>query len=159
MPVIRALRDPDIAKFIDDAEYARLTSRCAIQEDDILYTTVGSYGNAARVPPGQKFAFQRHIAHIKPDHDLVDSRFLEVMLESQGVRRQADKLARGVAQKTLNLRELKSFLVFAPPLKHQQKFGDFVDAVDAQAALADQHLAQLDQLFSSLQSSAFSGRL
>ena len=94
-------------KFIDQATYDSLTKSTKIELNDILYTTVGSYGNVARVKSDQLFCFQRHIAHIKPNFDKVNPKFLEKMLSSYGVRRQADRLLRGVAQKTLNLKDLK----------------------------------------------------
>jgi len=147
-------------KFISDGEFERLTARCPIEVGDILYTTVGSYGNPALVLSGmQRFAFQRHIAHIKPKAELISPRFLELMLDSPVGRQQADRLARGVAQKTLNLRELKSFKIFLPPMDIQQRFVATADAVDAQLSAVRAHLRELDMLFASLQSSAFTDGL
>ena len=57
----------DTNKYISEATYNELMRRCPIEVGDVLYTTVGSYGNVAVVSSSKKFAFQRHIAHIKPD--------------------------------------------------------------------------------------------
>lgn len=152
--------DFETEKFISEGEYDRLTARCPIEAGDVLYTTVGSYGNPARVREGmQRFAFQRHIAHIKPKRDAIDAQFLEVMLDSPVGRNQADRLARGIAQKTLNLRELKKFVVFVPPLSEQRHFGATADRVERLRDVARAHLAELDTLFASLQSRAFRGEL
>ncbi len=155
-------RDIDFStsKFISDDEYMRLTSRCPIETGDILYTTVGSYGNAVSVKESYpRFAFQRHIAQIKPKRDCIESRFLEVMLDSSLGRQQADRLVRGVAQKTLNLADLKKFQVLLPPLSLQRRFASIVEAAERQKARLRAHLDELDALFSSLQSRAFNGEL
>jgi type I restriction enzyme, S subunit len=137
-------------RFVSEDEHRRLTARCPIDVGDVLYTTVGSYGNPARVREGTgRFAFQRHIAHIKPNRDLIDPQFLELMLDSRIVRTQADRLARGVAQKTLNLRELKSFAIVLPPLAEQKRIAGILDAADALRAKRRESLAQLDLLLQS----------
>ena len=105
----------DTHKFISADTHAELTKRCPIEIGDVLYTTVGSYGNAAVVSTKELFAFQRHIAHIKPDRSKLDSRFLAAMIQSPGVRQQVDKVAKGIAQKTVNLADLKGLSVFWPP--------------------------------------------
>ena len=40
--------DFNVSKYIDDRSWKDLTLRCPIELNDILYTTVGSYGNAAK---------------------------------------------------------------------------------------------------------------
>lgn len=126
---------------------------------DVLYTTVGSYGNTAVVKTDKRFAFQRHIAHIKPDPKKADATFLAKMLESPGVRRQVDKVARGVAQKTVNLAELKGLLVFAPELEKQRVFAARVHSIEQLKSGHQAALTRLDELFASLQHRAFRGEL
>ena len=109
-------------KFISDETHANLTRRCPIEVGDVLYSTVGSYGVPALVKDERKFAFQRHIAHIKPDRAALDPEFLRTMLASPLVKRQADKVARGVAQKTVNLADIRDFVVFCPSLELQREF-------------------------------------
>lgn len=146
-------------KFIDQATYDSLTKSTKIELNDILYTTVGSYGNVARVKSDQLFCFQRHIAHIKPDFDKINPKFLEKMLSSYGVRRQADRLVRGVAQKTLNLKDLKEIIVFNIPLVEQNHFVQKCEVIESLKIKSKQALNQSDDLFKSLQNQAFSGTL
>jgi type I restriction enzyme, S subunit len=146
-------------KFISEDTYVELTRRCPIEIDDVLYTTVGSYGNAAVVTSPTRFAFQRHIAHLKPNKLTTNSRFLVVMLQTTGVRRQVDRVAKGVAQKTVNLSELKGLTVFAPPLSLQQSFASSVEAVKALKVVHRAALTEIDALFDSLQQKAFIGAL
>ena len=146
-------------KFIDQATYDSLTKSTKIELNDILYTTVGSYGNVARVKSDQLFCFQRHIAHIKPDFDKINPKFLEKMLSSYGVRRQADRLVRGVAQKTLNLKDLKEIIVFNITLVEQNHFVQKCEVIESLKIKSKLALNQADDLFKSLQNQAFSGNL
>jgi type I restriction enzyme S subunit len=143
-------------KYISEDTYQELSQRCPVELGDVLFTTVGSYGNAAVVQSERRFSFQRHIAHIKPDPAKVDSTFLAAMIQSPGVRRQVDRAAKGIAQKTVNLAELKKLVVFCPPMKAQRDFAAHVAAVDA---LKSAHRASLAKLFASLQHRAFRGEL
>ena len=146
-------------KFIDQATYDSLTKSTKIELNDILYTTVGSYGNVARVKIDKLFCFQRHIAHIKPNFDKVNPKFLEKMLSSYGVRRQADRLVRGVAQKTLNLKDLKEIIVFNIPLVEQNHFVQKCEVIESLKIKSKLAFNQSDDLFKSLQNQAFSGTL
>ena len=90
---------------------------------------------------------------------MLDPQFLEIMLDSPGGRNQADRLARGVAQKTLNLRELKKFKILLPPMSDQHHFAYIAQSIETQKSRLRAHLTELDTLFASLQSRAFNGEL
>lgn len=151
--------DFDTKKFISMETFHELNARCPIELDDILYTIVGSYGNAAMVKTTRPFSFQRHIAHIKPDSTKIDPYFLLGMLQSSGVKRQADIDARGVAQKTLNLRELKEIKIFVPPVTLQNEYKQVRAKIVAQKKHLQNALYTADALFQSLQQRAFRGEL
>src|SRR5262249_30726095 len=144
-------------KFVSDATYAELTRRNPIEFGDVLYTAVGSYGNAARVEATDRFIFQRHIAHIKPDRSVLESAFLSYVLEATDLRRQADKTATGLAQKTVTLEQLKGFSIPVPPLDVQRSFAARIAELDKLKSHHRAHLAKLDALFASLQHRAFRG--
>ncbi|TAU73042.1 restriction endonuclease subunit S [Rhizobium leguminosarum] len=144
-------------KYVSREEYARLTKNCPIEAGDVLYTAVGSYGNAAVVPAGKTFVFQRHIAHIKPHAVRVNPVYLAFALESLAVKQQADRVARGVAQKTVTLASLREFEIPLPKIEDQKLFERKILKV-RQLAMRDQS-GRLDHLFSSLQHRAFTGML
>ncbi|NCS00368.1 MAG: restriction endonuclease subunit S [Microcystis aeruginosa Ma_MB_F_20061100_S19] len=151
--------DFKVSKHITEESWFELTSRCPIEINDILYTTVGSYGNAALVRTKNRFCFQRHIAHIKPDSRSIEPEFLLGMMQSDWIRQQADKQARGVAQKTLNLRELKKFTIFTPPIEEQKKYVKLRQGVETQLSYYRSALEQSENLFNSLLQRAFRGEL
>jgi type I restriction enzyme S subunit len=146
-------------KFVSIETYKELTRRCPIELYDILYTTVGSYGNAALVRDERPFAFQRHIAHIKPNYSEFDPHFFAAMLQSPSIRSQADSLARGVAQKTLNLSDLKAFTVMKPPLEQQRAFAFRMSTLEELKSGALKSARAHETLFSAVQHRAFQGDL
>jgi type I restriction enzyme S subunit len=151
--------DFNVSKYISEDFWQKLTLRCPIEINDILYTTVGSYGNAALVRTDKKFCFQRHIAHIKPDNSKINPEFLLGLMQSDGIKRQADKQVRGIAQKTLNLRELKSFQVFNPPITLQEKYVSIRRKIESQLLKQQKKLQESEKLFNSLLQRAFKGEL
>ena len=134
-----------------------MTKSTKIEINDILYTTVGSYGNVARVKTDKLFCFQRHIGHIKPNQSKVNAVFLENMLSSFGVKMQVDRLVKGVAQKTLNLKDLKSLLVFDIPIIEQENFVKISNKIKMQKQTLTAQLTEQENLFKSLQQRAFNG--
>jgi type I restriction enzyme, S subunit len=146
-------------KFVSEGEFLKLTKNTPIDVGDVLYTAVGSYGNSAVVNTSQKFVFQRHIAHLKPLPMRILPFYLSVALESPKIRAQADKVARGVAQKTVTLESLKKLIVPLPSVKRQQEFVRLAQLVRDNALDMRDSQFFLDTLFSSLQHRAFSGQL
>lgn len=66
-------------KYITQETYNSLIVRTPIEMGDIILSTVGSYGHPAVVKNNKKFLFQRHIAYLKPKHEIVDSDFCIVL--------------------------------------------------------------------------------
>jgi type I restriction enzyme S subunit len=147
-------------KYISPEEHATLYKRCPVEEGDVLYTTVGAtYGQAASVGRFTKFAFQRHLAHLKPDAKKIVPTFLGLIMQLPVVKRQADRWVRGVAQPTINLKELREFCIVLPPIELQRQFALRVTAVEKLKGSLRSSLVQLDALFASLQCRAFQGGL
>jgi type I restriction enzyme S subunit len=151
--------DFNVSKYISEDFWQKLTLRCPIEINDILYTTVGSYGNVALVRTDKKFCFQRHIAHIKPDNSKINPEFLLGLMQSDGIKRQADQQVRGIAQKTLNLKELKSFQVFNPPINLQKKYAAIRRKIESKLQKQQKMLQESENLFNSLLQKAFKGEL
>ena len=64
--------------------------------------------------------FQRHIAYLKPKHDIVNSFFLHSALLSPDGQRQIKEKVKGIAQKTLNLSEIRKIEIPLPELQKQK---------------------------------------
>ena len=151
--------DYETERFVSEATYRELTKSAPIEVGDILYTAVGSYGIPVVVETPKQFIFQRHLAHIKPINALVDSLYLRATLRSDFVARQADRVARGVAQKTVTLGELAKFRIPLIALASQLCFAERTREMEGQRTKMVAHLEKLDELFASLQHRAFRGEL
>jgi type I restriction enzyme S subunit len=117
-------------KYITEETYEELMKRTPIEIGDVLLSTVGSYGHPAIVTNDRKFAFQRHIAHLKPDRSKIDSRYLHTAILSVDVQEQIEVLVLGVAQKTLNLSAIKKIRIPIPTMEEQMEFVRFVEQSD-----------------------------
>ena len=120
----------DTEKFIDEATYNELIKRTPIEVGDVLLSTVGSYGHPAVVENKKRFLFQRHIAYLKPNHKKVGSYYLYASLLSDSVQYQIDTNVKGIAQKTLNLKEIKNLKIPLPSLDEQKIFTVFFREVN-----------------------------
>ena len=117
-------------KFISEDTYKELYKRTPIEVGDLLLSTVGSYGHPAVITEDTKFLFQRHIAYLKPKRDVVNSFYLHSALLAPDGQRQIEEKVKGIAQKTLNLSEIRKIMIPIPEIAEQNAFEDFVKQVD-----------------------------
>ena len=117
-------------KYISDETYEELYKRTPIEKGDILLSTVGSYGHPAVVVEDTKFLFQRHIAYLKPKPELINSIYLHSAILSSDIQKQIEERVKGIAQKTLNLSEVRKISVPVPNMDLQTQFADFVKQID-----------------------------
>jgi type I restriction enzyme, S subunit len=143
-------------KFISRDEHAALYRRCPVEPGDVLYTTVGAtYGHAAAVGSFTDFAFQRHIAHIKPDPSKVLPDYLAPVMQLPLVKVQADRWARGAAQPTINLKELREFQIPLPSLAVQREFAERAARIDHLRTHKRKSIDLLSELRQALAATAF----
>ena len=130
---------------------------------DVLYSVTGSIGISALVDTDRPFAFQRHVALLKPDLSRVSSAYLRYLLGSDGVRRQAADVATGSAQLTIPLNGLRAFNALLPCLAEQHEIVRRVETLFAFAGRLEARCAaarkQAGQLTPALLAKAFRGEL
>ena len=136
----------DAEKFISEDTYAELIKRTPIEIGDILLSTVGSYGHPAVVRSEDRFLFQRHIAYLKPKRDLIDSTYFHGALLSENVQRQIENHVKGIAQKTLNLSDIRTISFPLPSMDTQKAFAAFSQKVDESKLTIQQSLDKLEVL-------------
>ena len=145
----------DAEKFIDQDTYDELIKRTPIEIGDVLLSTVGSYGHPAVVKSDKKFLFQRHIAYLKPRREIIDSDYLHGAILSPDAQRHIEEGVKGIAQKTLNLSEIKKLQIPVPELNRQKEFSTFVSQVDKSKAVVQSILDKLNTLLASLMQEYF----
>ena len=116
-------------KYISEETYNELYKRTPIEKGDLLLSTVGSYGHPAVVTENTRFLFQRHIAYLKPKREVVNSFYLHSALLAPDGQRQIEEKVKGIAQKTLNLSEIRTIRIPVPEIEEQNAFEDFVHQV------------------------------
>lgn len=142
-------------KYISDETYEELYKRTPIEKGDILLSTVGSYGHPAVVVEDRKFLFQRHIAYLKPKQELINSIYLHSAILSPYIQKQIEERVKGIAQKTLNLSEIRKISVPVPNMDLQTQFADFVNQIDKSKVVIQKHLEKAQLLFDSLMQEYF----
>jgi len=145
----------DAEKFISQETYAELIKRTPIEIGDVLLSTVGSYGHPAVVKSDKPFCFQRHIAYLKPNKELIDSEYLHGAILSVDVQKQIEERVKGIAQKTLNLSEIRKIKLPLPRIDEQKQFAAFVEQVDKSKFEIQQSLEKLEILKKSLMQQYF----
>ena len=145
----------DAEKFISEETYAELIKRTPIAIGDILLSTVGSYGHPAIVKSDKPFCFQRHIAYLKPNADMVNSEYLRGAILSADVQRQIDERVKGIAQKTLNLSEIRKLRLPVPPMDQQKQYATFVEQTDKSKLTIQKSLEKLEILKKALMQEYF----
>ena len=145
----------DAEKFIDQDTYDELIKRTPIEIGDVLLSTVGSYGHPAVVKSNKKFLFQRHIAYLKPRREIIDSDYLHGAILSPDAQRQIEEGVKGIAQKTLNLSEIKKMRIPVPDMNKQKEFATFSAQVDKSKVAVQKSLDETQLLFNSLMQKYF----
>ena len=142
-------------KYISEETYNELIKRTPIELGDILLSTVGSYGHPAIVKEDRRFLFQRHIAYLKPKHDIVQSQYLHAALLSNIAQRQIESKVKGVAQKTLNLSEIRKIVLPVPPMDRQLYFCRYIEQTEKIKTTISESLEKLETLKKALMQEYF----
>lgn len=153
-----------IGKWVSRETYERLTVRAKPSRGDVLYTAVGAtYGQAIFVDWDFPFVFQRHIALIKPLYEVIDGRYLALWLNTAATYALATELARGAAQPTVTLGDIKTFPVPLCSIEEQRqavasahRLLAFADTIEHRLQAATTRANKLPQ---AILSKAFSGEL
>ena len=99
--------------------------------NDILYSVVGSFGKPVLIKENIPFAFQRHIAILRPNNEIADSRFLYYVMLSRDFYMQADTVAIGAAQRTISLTALRNMEVELPSMEIQHRIATILSRYDS----------------------------
>ncbi len=100
-------------RYLSEVEFEKENRRTQIQENDVLLTIVGAIGRTAVVTKDIKnITFQRSVAVLKPDNNIIDSFYFRYFLEAINCIIQIE--AHGLAQKGIYLNQIKRLNVVIP---------------------------------------------
>lgn len=136
--------------FISKSDYELLTKHNKPKKGDILYTRVGSFGEAAVVDFDFDFAIFVSLTLIKPKKEILDSRYLMYYLNSPKIKDLASKSTSGVGVQNLNVGVVRKFPIDLPPLETQKHIAQILDDAVALRDKTRQLIKEYDALAQSI---------
>lgn len=136
--------------YVPRAYYDKLDNKRKATCGDVLLTVVGSFGIPILISDSIPFVFQRHIAILRPNADVIDFRFLYYTMLSKAFFAQADTYAIGAAQRTISLTSLRRMKISVPPMTVQNKIADVLSVFDALIKNNNKRIKVLEQMAESV---------
>lgn len=134
---------------ISEETHAQLTKHNKPTIGDILYTRVGSVGEAAIVESDIEFSVFVSLTLIKPKHDLINNKYLKYLLNSAPFKERALGNLTGIGVGNLNVSVVRNFPIPLPPLPIQKKIAEALEKADKLRQLRQEQLNKLDELLQS----------
>lgn len=116
--------------YVSEEYYDAINDKRKASKDDILYSVVGSFGVPVLIKENLKFAFQRHIAILRPDTEKIFPAFMYYCMLTRDFYLQADSVAIGSAQRTITLGALNNMQLSLPSLPVQKRIASILSAYD-----------------------------
>lgn len=136
--------------FVPEAYYDALQNIRKATPGDILYSVVGTFGVPVQIKTEKKFVFQRHIAILRPNKDVVLPEYLYYVMKSGSFYAQADAFAVGSAQRTIGLSSLRKMKAAIPCVEDQEKTVTVLSAYDNLIEVNNKRIKVLEQMAESL---------
>lgn len=135
-------------RYLAEDDFIQENKRTKIEPGDVLLTIVGTIGRAAIVTPKmRKFVLQRSVAVLKPESEVINSKYL--MYSLMNLTPKLEQEARGVAQKGIYLKQLKELTIPIPSLKVQKQIADTLDMIREIIEIHEMKQNELDNLIKS----------
>lgn len=117
--------------FATESYYDSLDNKRRAQTGDVLYSVVGSFGIPVLITDEQRFVFQRHIAILRCNKEILLPEYLYYTMLTRDFYMMADTVALGAAQRTISLTALRNMEITVPPLEIQEKIVEKAFPYDA----------------------------
>lgn len=135
------------ARQITETDFQETHRRTNLEEGDILITNSGTIGRMALVkncPNTTKTTFQKSVAIIKPNNQIIDNRFFYYTLLSKHT--QLVNLGGGSAQHNLLLGDLRKFEIIVPDISAQRTIGSTIGAYDELIENNEKRIKTLEEM-------------
>lgn len=147
-------------KFINQKDYDKLSRNgCKPQKGDVLFSKDGTVGKVTLVDYERDFVVLSSLAIVRPNNELINSRYLKFLMKAPYFLREAIGKKTGVAIRRIVLRNLKTIPVPYPPLPEQKRIVAILDeafaAIATATANAEKNLKNARELFESCLNSVF----
>jgi type I restriction enzyme, S subunit len=112
---------------VTDDIFEEFTRRHRPERGDIVFSRVGTYGNASYVANDAAFCLGQNTALI---HPAINSRFLHYCLQSPAVREQIEHSVVGSTQKTISLKSISALQIPVPPHQELEAIAHILGTLD-----------------------------
>ena len=119
------------ARQITEDDFQETHKRTRLGKDDILVTNSGTIGRMALVKDDDrtdKTTFQKSVAIIKPDKNIINPLYLYYFIKSDIKR--LSEFAGGTTQKNLLLKDLRNFKIIIPSFIEQKSIANTLSCLD-----------------------------
>lgn len=115
--------DFSTTKYIDEKQYYERIERCKPKEGDIFYCREGArFGANTYLPGGINACLGQRTMLFRANTDIATGEFLWGLLNSKIISYQAARLVNGAASPHINVKDIKKYQVFQPPLELQKRY-------------------------------------
>ncbi|MFN8807688.1 MAG: restriction endonuclease subunit S [Bacteroidota bacterium] len=138
---------------ISEETHKELTKNSKPLKGDLLYTRVGSYGEAAVIEDDYEFSVFVSLTLIKVDKSKLNNYYLKHYLNSEAVKNLAKASISGSGVGNLNVGTVRKFKIPLPPLPEQQRIVSILDeafeVIERSRNAAIKNLKNAKELFES----------
>ena len=146
----------DEIEYIVEDEFNQRIQRKRPEKGDIVYTREGAIlGIAAIIDRNCNVALGQRSMLLSPDSSVCTSEFICTAMNSDSFLSNALRGISGSASPHINVGDIKSFEMIAPPLELQRKFSEFNSQVDKLKVEVQKSLDEMQILFDSLMQEYF----
>lgn len=153
----------DNAKYISEEDYLNLSRKIKPEKGDIIFPRYGTIGKNILVDFDKEFLVSYSCAVVKPNHDIVLSKYIYLFSLSPKITDEIRKYVVETTQANIGIASIKSFVFPLPPIEEQHQI---VQEIESRLSVADkmkesiaQSLQQAEALRQSILKKAFSGEL
>jgi Restriction endonuclease S subunits len=111
----------DEMKFTTEAGYHEWTQRAIPEHGDVLFTREAPAGETCLVPQNTKVCMGQRMVLLRPLRDVADPFFLSQILATERCKFEIKRLSIGSTVSRINISDIKSLRVAAPPLPEQKR--------------------------------------
>lgn len=146
-------------KYVTEETFHRWNRRATPQRGDVLLTREAPVGEAGIIDTDEKVFLGQRLMLYRADQNRITPEYLLFSYRGEFLKHQFEKNGSGSTVKHLPLPVCRSFEILVPPLALQKEFSRRVEAVNKLKTVHKTSLAELDEIFASLQYRAFRGEL
>lgn len=148
------------ARQISRATFLNWTRRLAPQSGDLLFAREAPVGPVVRVPKELNIAPGQRTVLMRPDPDMIDSKYLYYLFTSPQLQAEVQVKAEGSTVPHLNVADIRSFeLPILPTLAYQRSVGSTLGAFDEQIETNQRSMQLAQELLRALFESWFVKRV